>query len=181
MGGDKDRWFWTFAVGVALIVVGTIYGSGGRAAGRALDTTAVPPQAVPLTARDFTEHAARPAASRSNVIASVYECRTRGHHVFSDESCGSGAQVRTITAPSRMDAQDTSILAEPVLEPVRFNGAPEGRPGDNRTPCLQIEAERDALNARMREGYGAGEGEVLRERLRHLSDLWYEERCRHFH
>jgi hypothetical protein len=79
-----------------------------------------------------------------------------------------------------MDPQDTSILAEPVLEPVRFNGAPQGRPGDNRTQCTQIEAERDAINARMREGYGAGEGEVLRERLRNLSTLWYEERCRHF-
>lgn len=179
MGGDKDRWFWTFAVGVALIVVGTIYGSGGRASG-SVPHVRTAPQSVPLIPQDFTEHAAPPAASPAGVIASVYECRTRGQRVFSDASCGSGAEVRTIKAPSRMDPQDTSILAEPVFEPVRFNGAPADRPGDNRTLCVQIETERDAINAHMRAGYGAGEGEVLRERLRNLSSLWYEARCRHF-
>ena len=179
MGADKDRWFWTFAVGVALIVVGTIYGSGGRASGSVPQERTAAPAAAPLLARDFTEHAA-PVPSQHDVIASVYECRTHGHRVFSDESCGSGAEVRSIKAPSRMDPQDTSILAEPVAEPVRFNRTPAGSPGDNRTLCMQIETERDAINARMRGGYGAGEGEVLRERLRNLSDLWYEERCRHF-
>lgn len=179
MGADKDRWFWTFAVGVALIVVGTIYGSGGRAAGSVPQERTRASQAAPQIARDFTEHAA-PAPSRQDVIASVYECRTQGQRVFSDASCGSDAAVRSIQAPSRMDPQDTSILAQPVAEPARFNRTPAGSPGGNRTLCMQIETERDAINARMRGGYGAGEGEVLRERLRNLSDLWYEERCRHF-
>ena len=178
MGADKDRWFWTFAVGVALIVVGTIYGSGGRASGAVPRERPAAPPAAPLAAQDFTEPAA-PASPRQ-VIASVYECRTRGRHVFSDERCGSGAELRTIQAPSRMDPQDTSILTQPVVEPVRFNRTPAGSAGDNHTLCMQIETERDALNARMRGGYAAGEGEVLRERLRNLSDLWYEERCRHF-
>ena len=183
MGGDKDRWFWTFAVGAALIVVGTIYGSGGKASGASLHGADAPPPAVPRVASDFTERAPAAPAHHAGVIASVYECRTGGRRVFSDERCGSDARVRAIQAPSRMDAQDTRILAEPVLEPVRFN-APEtgsGSAADNRAECMSLESQRDAINARMREGYGAGEGEILRERLRGLSDESYRLRCRHFH
>jgi hypothetical protein len=183
VGGDKDRWFWTLAVGAALIAVGTIYGSGGKAGGAALRAGDAPAAQLAPAAGDLTERTAAIPAPRPEILTQVYECRVRGHHVFSDERCAADARVRSIRSPSRMDPQDTSILAEPVLEPVRFTGPARGKPEGSRDKhalCTAIETERDAINEHMREGYAAGEGDQLRERLRNLSDLWYERRCRHF-
>lgn len=98
--------------------------------------------------------------------------------MFSDERCGADARVRAIRDPSHMDAQDTTILSVPVS----FTGRPPAAYTatlDSRSACASIESEQDRINARMREGYGAAEGETLRARLRRLSDEYYGLRCRH--
>ena len=178
MGGTYDRYFWTVAVGLALIIVGTLYGSGRQGTAPTAPAAAAPAP-VPDIVRPFSERS--PASSvHARFIASVYECRRGGERVFSDERCGSDARLRTIRDPSHMDAQDTTILSVPVSWTVRSQAA-EAAPVPDSGACASIEREQQAINARMREGYAAGEGEILRARLRKLSGEFYGLRCRHFH
>jgi hypothetical protein len=142
-------------------------------AGReAIDVPRPTPQASP----------ARPADAR---IATVFECRVRGQHIYSDQRCGPKADERPIQAPNRMDSQDTSILSSPdvVLERLRSERANTEEPvvDSARSECDRIEQEKNWINARMREGYGSPEGERLRDRLRVLGDRYYDLHCRHFH
>ena len=103
MGGKTC--FWMIAAGIALIAVGTLYGSGAPAAGPAPAHQTLP-VSLPL-ARDFSNPA---PAHRPSVIATVFECRRHGRLVFSDQRCGSDAQLRRIEEPSRMDAPDIRVL-----------------------------------------------------------------------
>jgi len=129
-------------------------------------------------------YSAVPAPGNIETIATVYECSVDGHRMFSDQRCGRGARARDIHAPNRMDAMDTGTLDEPVSATTQFAQPPAFQvraPEDNTAECTAIEQEKDSINAHMREGYSAAEGEHLRERLRRLDDRYYELRCRHFH
>lgn len=118
-------------------------------------------------------------------MATVFECRVNGQRIYSDQRCGSMSEEHPIQAPNRMDAQDTGILSSPeevlarsrselgyALEPVVDTGADE---------CTRIEDEQNSIDARMRKGYTASEGEWFRSRLRVLSARYYDLRCQHFH
>src|SRR5262249_23470306 len=111
-------------------------------------------------------------ASAPTLIASVFECERHGERVFSDRRCGENARVRAIAAPNRMEAPDPAVLALSMSEPAPAPFAPPyasaAAPEHSRTRCRMLEEEKERIDARMRQGYGATEGEVLRERLRKL-------------
>ena len=46
-----------------------------------------------------------------------------------------------------------------------------------RMECVRIQADIDAIDARMRSAYRSPEGEMLRERRHKLKDVFYEFRC----
>ena len=106
MGLGKHRCLWTIALGIVLIIVGTIY--GGQGGGPSQSATAWHPAAPAV--RQLTATSAVYSGHRPEFIASVYECRKHGERVFSDERCGSDARIRTVRNPSRMDAPETAIL-----------------------------------------------------------------------
>jgi hypothetical protein len=83
-----------------------------------------------------------------------------------------------------MDPQDTRILGQRISAPEADQRPDLGYAqafAITASQCSDIERARDAINARMREGYSGAEGEFLRERLRKLSDEYYGLHCRHFH
>jgi hypothetical protein len=115
---------------------------------------------------------------RDDGIARVYECDRDGQRILSDQPCGSHAQVRIVTAPNRMDAQDTSGLYEQDSPPRRrtTSSRPTATNAALVSRCAAIEREIDVINARMRQGYTKAEG--ARERLRELSEERWNIECR---
>jgi hypothetical protein len=114
-----------------------------------------------------------------NSIARVFECERDGQRVYSDQRCGSDAAVREIDAPNRMDAQDTSGLYDPVVEPPRSHTGSSSESASSAAIklCESIDQQIDLINARMRQGYGSWQGERFRNRLRELSRQRYEAKC----
>ena len=117
--------------------------------------------------------------------ATVFECRVNGQRTYSDQRCGSMSEEHPIQTPNRMDAQDTGILSSP--EEVLARSRSERRHAREQViatqngDCSSIEDEKNSIDARMRKGYTASEGERFRERLRVLSARYYDFRCQHFH
>lgn len=116
---------------------------------------------------------------REAAIARVYECELNGQLVLSDQRCGDDAQVRVITEPNRMKAQDTRRLYE------RQPASPAAQSRSSRPAmtdrglaarCAWIEDQIDRINARMRQGYKNGEAE--RTSLRRLSAERWDIECR---
>lgn len=146
------------------------------------DVVSIPEPAVHVPASERIEH---PRPSASNVIATAYECvAADGQRVLSDRPCGADAVVREIAAPNRMPAQDTSNLYRvPARTRDVYRGSPQRTPvsggsaTDNSAVCDSIEAQIDAINARMRRKYKGQEGERFRERLRALSEDQWEAGC----
>jgi hypothetical protein len=185
---DTDRRFRLLAAGGAVAVVAAIFmlRSNVDALTAAAPAAAAPTPGISLPGGEVRGAAssAVPAPGDIETIATVYECSVDGHRMFSDQRCGRGARARDIHAPNRMDPTDTSILDEPVSAAAQFAQPPAYQvrvPHDDTAECAAIEQEKASINAHMREGYSAAEGERLRERLRRLDDRYYELRCRHFH
>jgi hypothetical protein len=134
---------------------------------------------VPDTAAHPAPNSAQPTR-----IATVFECEQRGERVFSDRRYGQNAQERAIEAPNRMDALNPSVVELSISEPrhpsVTAPRVVPAAPESPRMQCRAIEEEKERINARMREGYGSAEGEVLRDRLRKLAAEYYDLRCHHF-
>jgi hypothetical protein len=180
---NRERWFWTITSTLAVAIVMALYAfstpdvnnTATNAAPALAHTTDVkrPPATASL------ERAADPRG------ATVFECRESGQRIYSDQRCGPSAAEHPVQAPNSMDAQDTGILSSPeeVLARSRSERqyAQEAAPDAGLGECSRIEEERNAIDARMRKGYNAPEGEWLRERLRVLSSRYYDLRCRHFH
>ena len=117
--------------------------------------------------------------SSPSTIGRVFECEQDGQRVLSDQRCGADAAVREIAAPNRMQAQDTSVLYEPLPRSIQVQKrrAARQRTGSNAAICTQIDEDKDRINARMRQPYTSWEGERLRARLRELSERRWKARC----
>jgi hypothetical protein len=184
VGSDKDRGFWAIAIGAALVVVAVIYGLRARVADSPVPAAVARFETSSAVGQALAQSpAARPTAERRpQIIASVFECRANGRRVFSDQRCGASTRVRSVAVPNRMDPQDTGSLREPMSVPApahpQYGAAVNA---GNQEECADIEREQGAINAHMREGYGAAEGEFLRDRLRTLSNMYHALHCRHFH
>jgi hypothetical protein len=188
--GDWEGWFWfiTSALVVVIVIALHHFGVSGPRPSNASTgqpTTLAHPsgQVAPDVRRSSAgNHSDRPVDGR---IATVFECRVNGQHIYSDQRCGSAADERVIHAPNRMDAQDTSILSTPdaVIARSRSERSNAKAPGASlvQSECASIEEEKNSINARMRHGYTSSEGEGFRDRLRFLGARYYDLRCRHFH
>jgi hypothetical protein len=185
---DKEGWFFPIVVGLAVALVAALHIAIPRPA---VSVAAQPP------ARATSEPPIEPSSSMAEApltafqgsarepIALVFECRADGQTIFSDQRCGTQARLRSIQAPNSMQIQRNY---ETVDASTNYSPPPNDRDrqamsgvSDRRAVCDQIEVTKKAIDARMREGYSSGEGELLRERLRKLSSEYYELRCHHFH
>lgn len=182
---NRERWFWSIAGAVAVAVVAALYVSSAPdginpatqpTASLALKQAPDEQKAPPLIVIE------RATETRTET---VFECRVNGQRTYSDQRCGSMSEEHPLQAPNRMDAQDTSILASPeeVLASTRseHRHAQELVVDTGSDECTRIEDEKNSIDARMRKGYMAPEGEFLRDRLRVLSARYYDLRCRHIH
>lgn len=117
--------------------------------------------------------------SSPSTIGRVFECEQDGQRVLSDQPCGADATVREISAPNRMQAQDTSVLYEPLPRSIQVQKrrAARQRTGSNAVTCARIDEDKDRINARMRQPYTSWEGERLRARLRELSERRWKAGC----
>jgi hypothetical protein len=151
----------------------------------AVAVAAAPSAPVPATAATSdpavvpTSGAAVPESTptRDNTIASVFQCDKGGQRIYSDQRCGEHAQVRQIEAPSRMDPQDTSILSQHIAYAVPDRQPVDDAAADLRAQCLELDQAIRAIDARARQGYGAAEGELLKDRRASLRDRVWELRC----
>jgi hypothetical protein len=184
---DDDGGFWLITTVIAVGAVILLHAYSG-----ANPQVPTPPAAIPTASNLDRASPSEPGPTAPSrplnaagvpIIATVFECQERGHHIFSDQRCGRSAQVRSVEAPNSMDPQDTSAM-EPSAAGLdltsRANPRNPAVPIDFKSPqCRAIQQEKERIDTRMREGYGAAEGERLRERLRALNDEYYELRCHH--
>jgi hypothetical protein len=187
---DWEGLFWPATCGLSIILVVALHVAVPRST--AADVrTAAPSPALPPTTSEVVGLGERFRAAPSRnpdqwLVESVFECRQGGVTVFSDHRCGADAAVRAIRAPNLMEA--TPVYSNEEGAPAPIQAAPQiqiqasmSRGGTHDEICREIELEKDRIDARMREGYSSGEGEILRERRNSLSSRYYELRCKHFH
>lgn len=150
-------------------------GSPRVASSMAVDTNAeLQTAAMPVSIQRLQP--AEPTLQR-NIIATVFECEIQGQRVLSDQPCGEDAVIRRVSAPNRMQAQDTSNLYSPVRQS-RSSGAAGEVMRPNATVCASIEQQIKSIDARMRRKYTNPEGEYFRGRLRVLREQRWDAGCR---
>lgn len=175
---ERDRWDVLVGVIVLVMLVGGLYIVNHH---RVKVATPKPAASAPAAAlpKDAAGAADKPEARSPNAsVAAVYECSRDGQRILSDQPCGADASVREIAQPNRMDAQDTRNLYRPVEAVARRGGVYSGDlPAATSSVCDSIEAQINAINARMRHAYTSWQGEQFRERLRVLSRERYEAKC----
>lgn len=132
----------------------------------------------------------RESAGRASYVG-VYECTVNGQRVVSDRPCGSGAQARTLVV-DQPDPREVALQRQRQLQAqqqaARSRTVPRYSSGSapsiaapaersNAAACAAIDRAIDDLNARMRHGYGAAEGERLRAQWHALKRQRYDLGC----
>jgi hypothetical protein len=135
-----------------------------------IQAAALPPIADQTTAR--------PPLPRGQ----VWQCVAKGQPTFSDSPCSNSASVRQLSQVNRMDAVVVPVPAASYNWPVpeytpSFPDPNTADSGNDSSFCKGLKAEVSSINERMRHGYSLPEGEVLRARLRKISDIQYERSC----
>jgi hypothetical protein len=130
-----------------------------------------------------------PARTGRESYVGVYECTVNGQRVVSDRPCAQDAQARTlvIDQPHPQDVvrsqQQTWQAQRSVASSASSGGGSSAQvpatsgAGSNAAACEAIDRAIDHLNARMRQRYGAAEGERLRAQWHDLKRQRYELRC----
>jgi len=130
-----------------------------------------------------------PARTGRESYVGVYECTVNGQRVISDRPCAQDAQARTLVI-DQPRPQDVALSQQQTWQAQRsapssasFGGgssvqvpATSGA-GSNAAACEAIDRAIDHLNARMRERYGAAEGERLRAQWHSLKQRRYDLKC----
>jgi hypothetical protein len=116
----------------------------------------------------------------------VYECVVNGQRVVSDRPCAADAQTRTLVV-EQPDPREVARLreqqrqAQPSTEPAySAPSASTGRAGsgpNSQSACAAVDRQIEALNARMRQGYSAPQGERYREQWHALKQRRYDLGC----
>ena len=184
----RERWFWIITSALAVATVAALYILAGP---EESNTTAIQitksasPPRKPATDPERSPPGAGFERSADTRMTTVFECHVNGQRIYSDQRCGSTTQEHPIRAPNRMQGQDTGILLSPdeVLARSRAERAYAQEPilVSAQADCSRIEDQKNSIDARMRRGYTASEGEWFRDSLRALSAQYYDLGCRHFH
>ncbi len=121
-----------------------------------------------------------PAAAQA--ATSIYECRASGRPVFSDLPCSANAVKREVKITI-----SAGEAPPPVPAPARVSASVTRKPTPKESakrasppvvsPCEKLFTEKDRLEARMRTGYGAKEGEQLRAAHHQVTTDLYTRKC----
>ena len=130
-----------------------------------------------------------PARTGRESYVGVYECTVNGQRVVSDRPCAQDAQARTLVI-DQPHPQDVARSQQQTWQAHR--SAPSSAPlggGSSARAAATLEAESNAaaceaidlaiehLNARMRQRYGAADGERLRAQWHDLKRQRYDLKC----
>ena len=191
---DSSKWIFGLGAAVALGFVAWTQLFGERrdpaTTGAALEATVIesPVIEVPrvLEGSSPTIQRSEPARTGRESYVGVYECTVNGQRVVSDRPCAPDAQARTlvIDQPHPQDVARTRQQTVSASQPSRAGSAAAGggatavsAESSNAAACEAIDRAIDNLNARMRQRYGAAEGERLRAQWHDLKQQRYDLRC----
>jgi len=130
-----------------------------------------------------------PARTGRESYVGVYECMVNGQRVVSDRPCAPDAEVRTLVVdqPHPRDVarlqQQTWQVPRAAPSSAQSGGSSSGQApttsdiASNTAACEAVDRAIEDLNARMRQRYGAAEGERLREQWHALKQQRYDLRC----
>lgn len=114
--------------------------------------------------------------------APIYRCTDQGGTVYSDRPCAENA------APHEIDDSRVTVYTPaptesraPTAKPTKAKRAKAGRlpdPAKHEATCARLEQGLRDVRTKMRTGYGAKEGERLKERQRQLDRRRRTEKCR---
>lgn len=127
----------------------------------------------------------RPAVDSAPATASprnraVFVCQEGGVPVFTDRPCGPPDGSRTLTVETPAPGAAPITVPPRPRASTRPRPQPEGQAGSGRvveTRCTALRRQLDALDERMREGYGSREAARLWNRWRDLKSRLRAERC----
>jgi hypothetical protein len=115
--------------------------------------------------------------------APIYRCTDQGGTVYSDRPCAENATPHqiddsrvTVYTPAPMGSR-----AAAKTKPTQAKRAKAGRlpdPAKHEATCAKLEQGLRDVRTKMRTGYGAKEGERLKERQRQLDNRRRTEKCR---
>jgi Domain of unknown function (DUF4124) len=130
------------------------------------------------------------AAAESIAAHAIYRCKAAGQITFSDRPCSADAEVHEV-AGERADPARAEQPTVAATRPARTAGTAKDTPRRRRSAkpsadaarakqvaCDGIESRLREVRSKMRSGYGAQEGERLRERQKALQERRRAMRCR---
>ena len=139
-----------------------------------LISTSAPSNPMPQTQSIVADRATPPRTR-------AWECVVNGQRIFTDAPCADSAVIHEIRSPNRM--QPEPIRYYPTLYPSRTSQTlmeSQSRfdsPRQYSNTCDELRAETDNINARMRHGYGAQEGNYWNDQLHRISSQQYDLNC----
>ena len=147
-----------------------------------------PPQVIEAPATHYQRPP--PSLTGRESYVGVYECVVNGQRVVSDRPCAPDAQTRTlvIDQPDPREVARQRQMTQSAERPgSTYYTSPSGgsstaRSGSASTASTEVACEAvdraiDNLNARMRQRYGAAEGERLRAQWHELKQQRYDLKC----
>ena len=129
------------------------------------------------------------ATAEPTAAHAIYRCKAADQITFSDRPCSADAQVYEV-ASGRVDPAQSEPPAPAAAQPARSAGASKDTPRRRsakpsadaarakQVACDGIESRLRDLRSKMRSGYGAREGERLKERHRALQERRRAMQCR---
>lgn len=147
-----------------------------------------PPQVIEAPAAHY--QGPPPSLTGRESYVGVYECTNNGQRVVSDKPCGEDAQARTLVI-DQPDLRETARQRQITQSAGRSgsnhytspsSGSSTSRSGStatasNEAACEAVDRAIENLNARMRQRYGAAEGERLRAQWHDLKRQRYDLKC----
>jgi hypothetical protein len=131
-----------------------------------------------------------PSLTGRESYVGVYECEVNGQRVVSDRPCAPDAFARMLVIDQpdpREVARQRQMTQSATRSGSSYYASPSGgsstsRSGgtsgaSNEAACEAVDRAIDSLNARMRQRYGAAEGERLRAQWHDLKRQRYELKC----
>lgn len=147
-----------------------------------------PPQVIEVPASHY--QGPPPSLTGRESYVGVYECVVNGQRVVSDRPCAPDAQTRTLVI-DQPDPREVARQRQMTQSTGRSGSTYYSSPsagsstsrsgstatGSNEAACDAVDRAIENLNARMRQRYGAAEGERLRAQWHDLKQQRYDLKC----